>query len=175
MLSRIADFIHSYGAVAGIQLAHAGRKGSAARPWEGGRSLSDEEGGWETVAPSPLAFGGPKNELWRAPRDLTEEEIVAVQAAFVSAAQRALVAGFRLVDCISLMVTWGTVFSLRSLTSVPIGTVVRLRTGFVLPSKQCIELGRSGLSRIPWQCGSPPLTGSMAAGTSNKPSSWRED
>ncbi len=98
MLSRIADFIHSYGAVAGVQLAHAGRKGSAARPWEGGRSLSDEEGGWETVAPNSLAFGGPKNELWRVPHELTEEEIAVVQAAFVSAAQRALTAGFRLVE-----------------------------------------------------------------------------
>src|ERR1700683_1899808 len=44
MLSRIAEFIHAYGAVAGLQLAHAGRKGSATRPWEGSRSLSDEEG-----------------------------------------------------------------------------------------------------------------------------------
>jgi len=44
MLSRITEFIHAYGAVAGLQLAHAGRKGSAMRPWEGGRSLSDEEG-----------------------------------------------------------------------------------------------------------------------------------
>jgi NADH:flavin oxidoreductase / NADH oxidase family len=174
MLSRIADFIHGYGAVAGIQLAHAGRKGSAARPWEGGRSLSDEEGGWETVAPSPLAFGGPKNELWRAPRDLTEEEIVAVQAAFVSAAQRALVAGFRLVELHFAHGYLGHSF-LSPITNQRTDRHGGLRTGFVLPSKQCIESGRSGLSRIPWQCGSPPLIGSMAAGTLNKPSSWRED
>lgn len=98
MLSRIAEFIHGYGAVAGVQLAHAGRKGSAARPWEGGRSLSDEEGGWETVGPSPIAFGGPNNQLWRVPHELTEEEIEEVLSAFVAAAQRALVTGFRLIE-----------------------------------------------------------------------------
>jgi 2,4-dienoyl-CoA reductase-like NADH-dependent reductase (Old Yellow Enzyme family) len=97
-LSRIAEFIHAYGAVAGMQLAHAGRKGSAMRPWEGGRSLSDEEGGWETIGPSPIPFGGRNNELWRTPRELTEEEIEEVLAAFVAAAQRALQAGFRLVE-----------------------------------------------------------------------------
>jgi 2,4-dienoyl-CoA reductase-like NADH-dependent reductase (Old Yellow Enzyme family) len=98
MLSRIVEFIHAYGAVAGLQLSHAGRKGSATRPWEGGRSLSDEEGGWETVGPSPIPFGGGNNELWRIPHELTEEEIEEVLAAFVAAAQRALAAGFRLVE-----------------------------------------------------------------------------
>jgi 2,4-dienoyl-CoA reductase-like NADH-dependent reductase (Old Yellow Enzyme family) len=98
MLSRIVEFIHAYGAVAGVQLAHAGRKGSAARPWEGGRSLSDEEGGWETVGPSPIPFGGGTNELWRIPHELSEEEIEEVLVAFVAAAQRARAAGFRLVE-----------------------------------------------------------------------------
>ena len=98
MLSRITEFIHAYGAVAGLQLAHAGRKGSAMRPWEGGRSLSDEEGGWETVGPSPIPFGGQNNELWRIPHELTEEKIEEILAAFVAAAQRALQAGFRLIE-----------------------------------------------------------------------------
>jgi 2,4-dienoyl-CoA reductase-like NADH-dependent reductase (Old Yellow Enzyme family) len=98
MLSRIAEFIHAYGAVAGLQLAHAGRKGSAMRPWESGRSLSDEEGGWETVGPSPIPFGGPNNELARIPHELTEEEIEEVLVAFAAAAQRALRAGFRMVE-----------------------------------------------------------------------------
>jgi len=63
--------------VPGIQLAHAGRKGSAARPWEEkGRSLADTEGGWETIAPSPLAFGA---ELTRVPRKMTVDDIHAVQ------------------------------------------------------------------------------------------------
>jgi 2,4-dienoyl-CoA reductase-like NADH-dependent reductase (Old Yellow Enzyme family) len=98
MLTRITEFIHAYGASAGLQLAHAGRKGSAMRPWEGGRSLSDAEGGWETVGPSAIPFGGPNNELWRIPHELTEEEIEEILAVFVAAAQRALRAGFRLTE-----------------------------------------------------------------------------
>ena len=90
MLSRITGFIHAYGAVAGMQLAHAGRKGSAMRPWEGGRSLSDEEGGWETVGPSPIRFGGRNNELWRIPHELTEEEIDTRTAYQVPFAERVL-------------------------------------------------------------------------------------
>src|ERR1700756_2960559 len=93
MLSRITEFIHAYGAVAGLQLSHAGRKGSATRPWEGGRSLSDEEGGWETVGPSPIPFGGQNNELWRIPHELAEEEIEEILAAFVAVAQPAPAAG----------------------------------------------------------------------------------
>src|SRR5258708_21037867 len=88
MLSRITELIHGYGAVAGLQVAHAGRKGSAMRPWEGGRSLSDEEGGWETVGPSPIPFGGQNNELWRIPHELTEEGIEEILAAFVAGAPR---------------------------------------------------------------------------------------
>ncbi len=98
MLSRISEFIHTYGAVAGLQLAHAGRKGSAARPWEGGRSLSQEEGGWETVGPSAISFGSRRDELWRTPHELTEEEIEKILSAFAAGAQRALEAGFRLIE-----------------------------------------------------------------------------
>src|SRR5436190_15506952 len=57
-LARINRFVKSQGAVAGIQLAHAGRKASAARPWEGGEHLPDTAGGWPTIAPSALPFGG---------------------------------------------------------------------------------------------------------------------
>src|SRR5262245_24950575 len=55
-LARIVRFIHSQKALAGIQLAHAGRKASVARPWEGGGGLSAEQGGWQTVGPSPERF-----------------------------------------------------------------------------------------------------------------------
>ena len=55
-LRRITDFIHSQGAIAGIQLAHAGRKASCAVPWEGGKQLSSDNGGWETIAPSAIPF-----------------------------------------------------------------------------------------------------------------------
>src|SRR3954454_9246502 len=55
-LSRITAFLHAQGAAAGIQLAHAGRKASTKRPWEGGGSLSEAEGAWTVVAPSPVPF-----------------------------------------------------------------------------------------------------------------------
>ncbi len=90
-LQRINRFIKQHGAVAGIQLAHAGRKASAARPWEGDHSLKDEEGGWETLAPSPIAFG---DELWRIPKEMTPKDIREVQSAFRSAAVRSLEAGY---------------------------------------------------------------------------------
>jgi 2,4-dienoyl-CoA reductase-like NADH-dependent reductase (Old Yellow Enzyme family) len=53
-LARVTRFVKEYGAIPGIQLAHAGRKGSTSRPWEGDNSLSDEEGGWDTIAPRSL-------------------------------------------------------------------------------------------------------------------------
>jgi len=90
-LARINEFVKAHGAVPGIQLAHAGRKGSAARPWEGDNSLSDEEGGWVTIAPSPLAFGG---KLWRVPREMNASDIREVLAAFREATKRALRAGY---------------------------------------------------------------------------------
>lgn len=90
-LARINRFLKQQGAVPGIQLAHAGRKGSSARPWEdGGRSLADHEGGWETIAPSPIAFGA---ELNRAPREMTADDIRVVQESFRAATVRALNAG----------------------------------------------------------------------------------
>lgn len=70
-LQRI-NFIKQYSAVPGIQIAHAGRKASTARPWEGDHSLKDEEGGWETIAPSSLAFG---EDLWREPKEMTLADI----------------------------------------------------------------------------------------------------
>lgn len=90
-LARINRFMKQHGAVAGIQLAHAGRKASAARPWEGGDHLADDRGGWTPVAPSATAFG---DGLDKVPHALTAPEIKAVQAAFVAAAQRSLAAGF---------------------------------------------------------------------------------
>jgi 2,4-dienoyl-CoA reductase-like NADH-dependent reductase (Old Yellow Enzyme family) len=89
-IARINHFIKSQGAVPGIQIAHAGRKASAARPWDGGASLADNAGGWPTIAPSPLPFGG---ELTKVPRAMTEADITQVQKDFVAATKRALTAG----------------------------------------------------------------------------------
>jgi 2,4-dienoyl-CoA reductase-like NADH-dependent reductase (Old Yellow Enzyme family) len=94
-LARIARFVESQGAVAGIQLAHAGRKASCDVPWKGGASLkTPEEGGWTVVGPSPIPFseGDP------VPVPLDEAGIDAVVAAFEAAAARALAAGFRLIE-----------------------------------------------------------------------------
>jgi 2,4-dienoyl-CoA reductase-like NADH-dependent reductase (Old Yellow Enzyme family) len=90
-LARINRFMKGQGAVAGIQLAHAGRKASAARPWEGGAHLPDTAGGWPTLAPSAIAFGGA---LDKVPREMTPADITRVQADFVAAAKRSLAAGY---------------------------------------------------------------------------------
>ena len=89
-IARINRFVKQQGAVPGIQIAHAGRKASAARPWEGGAHLADNAGGWPTLAPSPLPFG---DELNKVPRAMSEADIVRVQGDFVAAAKRALAAG----------------------------------------------------------------------------------
>ncbi len=94
MLQRITSFIKQQGAIAGIQLAHAGRKASCARPWEGGKQLTKENGGWKTIAPSPLPFY-PDDD---APEALDTEGIKKVITGFKNAAQRALKAGYQLLD-----------------------------------------------------------------------------
>lgn len=91
-LARITRFVKSQGAVAGIQLAHAGRKASAARPWEGSEHLAAEQGGWSTIAPSALAYGGGLTKL---PRAMTPADIARVQNDFVAAAKRVLAAGYQ--------------------------------------------------------------------------------
>jgi 2,4-dienoyl-CoA reductase-like NADH-dependent reductase (Old Yellow Enzyme family) len=90
---RIAAFVRGQGAVAGIQLAHAGRKGSARRPWDGRGWVPEADGGYPTVAPSAVAFGNAP-----VPEELDEEGIAAVVSAFGAAARRSLAAGFDLVE-----------------------------------------------------------------------------
>jgi NADH:flavin oxidoreductases, Old Yellow Enzyme family len=89
-LARIFRFLKKQGVVPGIQIAHAGRKASAAKPWEGGAHLGANEGGWETFGPSSIAFGG---ELPKLPRAMSEADIVRVQEDFVAATKRVLAAG----------------------------------------------------------------------------------
>jgi 2,4-dienoyl-CoA reductase-like NADH-dependent reductase (Old Yellow Enzyme family) len=93
-LARIVRFLEQHGAVAGVQLAHAGRKAGTARPWEGGGPLPLDAGGWPVVAPSALPFA----EGYQTPRALDAAGIEAVQQAFVEAAGRAREAGFRFVE-----------------------------------------------------------------------------
>ena len=93
-LQQITAFIHQHGAVAGIQLAHAGRKASCARPWDGGKQLKKPEGGWQTIAPSAIPFHPDDT----SPNGLDAEGIRNVVADFKSAAQRALRAGYKLIE-----------------------------------------------------------------------------
>lgn len=94
-LARIARFVHSQGAVAGIQLAHAGRKASCDLPWNGGASLKMADvGGWPVVGPSAIPFDDDHS----VPTALDEAGIDAIVAAFESAADRALDAGFGVIE-----------------------------------------------------------------------------
>jgi 2,4-dienoyl-CoA reductase-like NADH-dependent reductase (Old Yellow Enzyme family) len=95
MLQRITRFIDAQGAVPGMQLAHAGRKASTQRPWEGNGTVSAEAGGWTNVmAPSAIPF----SPSYPQPLALTLDDIAAVVAAFRAAAVRAMAAGFRILE-----------------------------------------------------------------------------
>ena len=89
----VVDSVHLNGGKIGIQLAHAGRKGSTHREWSGVGSIPISEGGWETVAPSAIAFEG-----YEVPRALELAEIEELKAQFVSAAKRSVTAGFDLIE-----------------------------------------------------------------------------
>lgn len=91
---RIASFIRSQGAVPGIQLAHAGRKASTDVPWRGGKPLSESQGGWQPIAPSPLAF----DDESRTPRAMTQEDIEQVISRFLTAASHSIEAGFDVLE-----------------------------------------------------------------------------
>lgn len=93
-LARITHFIKEQGAVAGIQLAHAGRKASVRKPWEGGGPVPAGEGAWPVVGPSPLPFA----EHYPVPHELSVEEIGNVVGAFAYAAERSLAAGFEAIE-----------------------------------------------------------------------------
>jgi 2,4-dienoyl-CoA reductase-like NADH-dependent reductase (Old Yellow Enzyme family) len=93
-LSQITAFIHRQGAVPGVQLAHAGKKASHASPWKGGRQISRSEGGWVTVAPSAIPFA----ESEEAPAALDKTAIQKIIDDFALATQRALRAGYRILE-----------------------------------------------------------------------------
>ena len=93
-LSRIVRFLHEQGSAAGIQLAHAGRKGSTKLPWRGDGAEGATDGGWQPVGPG----GKPFAPNYPVPRALRREEITAVVRAFADAARRARDAGFDVVE-----------------------------------------------------------------------------
>ena len=94
MLARITAFLKTHGAIAGIQIAHAGRKASTARLWDGGGGVADANGGWEPIGPGPDKF----TDNYRQPRAMTVADIAEVQAAFALGARRAVEAGFEWIE-----------------------------------------------------------------------------
>lgn len=94
MLARIAEFIRGQGSVAGIQLAHAGRKGSTYRPWSGSGGIPSSQGGWIPVGPNTTPFD-PK---YPVPAALDENGIRSAVNSFADAARRALQAGFQVLE-----------------------------------------------------------------------------
>jgi 2,4-dienoyl-CoA reductase-like NADH-dependent reductase (Old Yellow Enzyme family) len=94
-LARIVRFIHGQGGVAGMQLAHAGRKASTYRPWDGNGAIPESAGGWKkVVAPSALRF----SDNYPMPQALSADGIQEVVQAFAAAAQRACEAAFRVIE-----------------------------------------------------------------------------
>jgi 2,4-dienoyl-CoA reductase-like NADH-dependent reductase (Old Yellow Enzyme family) len=93
-LARITGFLKAQGAVPGIQIGHAGRKGSAARPWEGGKGLTAEQGGWDVIAPSALPF----SETSPTPVEMDESTIAGTTALFAASARLAAQAGFDVIE-----------------------------------------------------------------------------
>lgn len=93
-LQSITTFIKQQGSIAGIQLAHAGRKASCAVPWQGGKQIKQQDGGWQSVAPSALAF----YDIDDAPAALDNAGIQKVIADFKTAAIRAIAAGYQLIE-----------------------------------------------------------------------------
>jgi 2,4-dienoyl-CoA reductase-like NADH-dependent reductase (Old Yellow Enzyme family) len=92
---RITTFVRAQGAVPGVQLAHAGRKASVTIPWFGGdRPLTEPEGAWQTLGPSPVAFA----PSFPVPREMTLKELDEVVSQFATAAKYALVAGYEVVE-----------------------------------------------------------------------------
>jgi 2,4-dienoyl-CoA reductase-like NADH-dependent reductase (Old Yellow Enzyme family) len=93
-LSRITRFLREHGSIPGIQLAHAGRKGSTLRPWEGNGAIPESKDGWKPVAPSAVSF----SDAYAKPVALDENGIRGVVKSFANAAQRALEAGFQVIE-----------------------------------------------------------------------------
>jgi 2,4-dienoyl-CoA reductase-like NADH-dependent reductase (Old Yellow Enzyme family) len=91
---RITTFMRGQGAVAGIQLAHAGRKASTAPPWDGRAEVPVDDGGWQTIAPSAERFDAG----YPLPREMTADDIEQVKRDFVSAAKRSVAAGFEVIE-----------------------------------------------------------------------------
>jgi 2,4-dienoyl-CoA reductase-like NADH-dependent reductase (Old Yellow Enzyme family) len=158
-LARVVDVCRRAGSAAlGIQLAHAGRKGSAKLPWEGGGPLSSDAGAWTTAAPSAIPF----DTSWPAPQALDNAGMARVRDAHAAAAKRADRLGF---DLVELLGAHG--FLLHSFLS-PISNRRKdahggsLATACATRSKWRPRSARSGRPTRRSACGLPARTGWMA-------------
>ena len=142
-LARVTHFVKAQGAVAGIQIAHAGRKASTQRPWDGGNAIAaGQPGWWQVVGPSALPF----SEVYQVPHELTVAEIHQIQGAFVETAKRALSAGFEWLEVHAAHGYLLHSFTLRYLISAQTPTAAPLRIAFVFSSRPCSRCAGSGRS-----------------------------
>jgi len=151
----IAEFIRASGSVAGMQLAHAGRKGSTAAPWDGGKEVKIADGGWEPIAPSAIPF----DVGYPTPREMTLRDIDEVVAAFRRATERALAAGFELVE-----IHGAHGYLLHEFLS-PLSNTRKDEYGGSLENRMRLALRVADTVRATWP---------MAVGTSNKVWNWRD-
>ena len=144
---RIVDFVHGQHAHIGVQLAHAGRKSSTYAPWHGKNSVPADRGGWQTVAPSAIAFGD-----YAKPRALTISEIDDIVTAFADAAGRAAKPGSTWSRSMPHTAISRTSSSHRWRTGAPMSTAAASRTGPASCSGWSMPFGRPGRRTSRWWC-----------------------
>ncbi len=169
-LARIVHFVHGQGSAAGMQLAHAGRKGSTKRPWDGQGRIAPEDGGWTPVGPTDEPFA----DSYPVPRALTLDEIPTIVAAFRAAAQprpRRRLRPRRDARRARLPDPRISVAAVESRARTR--TADRSTIASVCASKSSTRSARSGRSGCRCSSGSPPPTGPRAAGTSSSRSDCR--
>jgi 2,4-dienoyl-CoA reductase-like NADH-dependent reductase (Old Yellow Enzyme family) len=167
MLGRIVSFIHEQGSIAGMQLAHAGRKASTRRPWEGQGAIPEAEGGWKkVVAPSALPFA----ESYPMPQALTNDGIQEVVSAFAAAARRACQAGFRVIEIHAAhgYLIHEFLSPLSNKRSDDYGARSRIEPDFVVKSLR--QFDPNGRNNCRYFCAFRRRTGSMVAGILMSPS-----
>ncbi len=145
-MKRVIDFCRKYGvAKLGLQLGHAGRKGSTHPPAAGGKPLKPEEGAWETVAPSALPFAPD----WHTPHALTKPEIGAIKADFAASVKRAERIGYDLVELHA-----GHGYLLHQFLS-PISNRRTDEYGGSLENRMCMVLETFAAMRAAWPADKP--------------------
>ncbi|CAG2114223.1 unnamed protein product, partial [Medioppia subpectinata] len=92
---RVTHLIKTLGSVAAIQLAHGGPKASCVPFWEGYQSLADDRGGWPTIGPTAVPFGGP---VWKVPQEASQHDIKQITLSWIESAKRAVCAGFQVIE-----------------------------------------------------------------------------